>query len=318
MKRYILLSLILCIMMIMTPLISVNYIRVKDESGIIQEAETLPKDETIQVMQCESGNVISVSTREYIIGSVAGEMSPEYHQEALKAQAVASYTFALYITKRDSGKNLGYDISDDSSVYQSYIDQNKRKEKWGEKYEEYEKAIETAVDSVIGKKIVYNGEPIMAVYFDKCYGKTESAENIWGKKTDYLVSVTSDGDKLAPDAQSEKIFTEKEFKKALESKNIKFTDNSEKWIGEIKRYDSGVVENIKISGTEIIGTQFRTLLSLKSADFNIKYKDGKFTVTCYGNGHFVGMSQYGADYMARQGETYDKILQHYYKNTQII
>ena len=312
MKKYILLCAVLSVMMIITPLISVEY---TNEALASAMKEAKKDDEYISVMMSATGETSEMKMREYIIGCVAGEMPADYHEEALKAQAVASYTFAQYIKKRDKGKP-GADISDDSSVYQSYIDENKRKEKWKDSFEKYESAVESAVDAVLGKCILYDGEPIMAVYFDKCSGLTESSENIWGKKLPYLVSVTSDGDKLSPDLESRKELTEDEFKEAFSKKEIDFSSDS-KFIGEIERFDSGVVKKITVSGCEVSGTEFRSLLELKSADFSVENSDGKIMITCRGNGHFVGMSQYGADYMARQGSDFKEILAHYYPNTEI-
>ncbi|MCQ2470764.1 MAG: stage II sporulation protein D [Clostridia bacterium] len=312
MKKYILLCAVLSAMMIMTPLFSVKYSNEALEK-ILKENKA--KDEYISVMRSETGETSDMKIREYLIGCVAGEMDARFHEEALKAQAVASYTFAQYIKNRDKDKP-GADISDDSSVYQSYIDEEKRKDKWKDSFEKYESAVENAVDAVLGQQILYDDKPIMAVYFDKCNGMTESSENIWGKKLPYLVSVTSDGDKLSPELESYEEFTIDEFKNAFSKKNIDFS--SEKaLIGDVKRYDSGVVKSINISGCEMAGTEFRAILGLKSADFTIGNDENKVKITCQGNGHFVGMSQYGADYMARQGSDYKEILQHYFPNTEI-
>ena len=173
-------------------------------------------------MRSETGETSDMKIREYLVGCVAGEMDARFHEEALKAQAVASYTFAQYIKNRDKDKP-GADISDDSSVYQSYIDEEKRKDKWKDSFEKYESAVENAVDAVLGQQILYDDKPIMAVYFDKCNGLTESSENILGKQLPYLVSVTSDGDKLSPELESYEEFTIDEFKNAFSKKNIDFS-----------------------------------------------------------------------------------------------
>ena len=312
MKKFIMLCAVLLGVMIVTPLLSVSY---SDE--VIENAmkANKAKNEYISVMKSETGEKSEMQIREYLIGCVAGEMNPEYHEEALKAQAVAGYTFAQYIKNRDKGKP-GADISDDSSIYQAYIDKAARREKWKDNYEKYESSVEKAVDAVLGECITYNGKPIMAVYFDKCSGMTESSENIWGRKVPYLVSVTSDGDKLSPELESDSEFTVDEFKDAFSKKSINFS-SEKKLIGDIERFDSGVVKMITVSSCEMAGTEFRSMLSLKSADFSVETDENKVKITCRGNGHFVGMSQYGADYMARQGSDYREILAHYYPNTEI-
>ena len=312
MKKYIMLCAVLSVMMIITPLFSVKYTNEAIENAM---KENKTADESISVMLTSTGETSQMKIREYVIGCVAGEMDARYHDEALKAQAVAGYTFAQYIKKRDKDKP-GADISDDSSIYQAYIDETARKEKWKENFDEYEKKVEKAVDTVLGRQITYDGEPIMAVYFDKCSGLTESAENIWGKKLPYLVSVTSDGDKLSPDLESVCEFTEDEYKEKFSKKEMDFSfDEAPAEVTE--RFDSGVVKSVKVYGCEMQGTEFRSLLELKSADFTTETVDGKIKITCRGNGHFVGMSQYGADYMARQGCDYTEILKHYYPETEI-
>lgn len=315
MKKYILLCCALSIMMIITPLISVQYVRVKDadESNAADSVST--DDSVIKVMMSENGYIESVSVKEYLIGSLAGEMSPTAHTEALKAQAVACYTFAKYISLRDSEKLGGADITDDSSVYQSYIKKEERQKKWGEDFDKNEEIMSAAVDAVLGEYLSYDGAPAMAAYFDTCSGQTESSANVWGKEVPYLVSVKSTGDRLSPNYETKKTVTEEELKSAFEKKGITLSGDPEDWVGKAQRFDSGIVKTVTVGSKEISGSEFRSILSLKSADFDVSYSSGKFTLTCRGNGHFVGMSQYGADYMARQGSTYRDILAHYYPGT---
>ena len=307
MKRLIFLSIILIVMMIITPLISVKYVRIDESKPPVSEDID---NSVIKVMSGENGFIKSMNVREYLIGCVSGEMSVSYHEEALKAQAVASYTYAKYISSRDSQKLGGADISDDSSVYQSYIDKKARQEKWGDQFAHNEKIIESAVDQVLYEYISYKSKPIMAVYHNLCSGKTESAENVWGSKVPYLISVTSSGDKLSPVFESESIFKIDDFKNKL---NV---DKAE--VGEIKSFDSGIVDEIDVNGKVFSGQEIRNIFGLKSSYFKIKTDKDSVVFTCFGNGHFVGMSQYGADYMARQGSTYKEILQHYYPGTDIL
>lgn len=317
MRKYALLCCALAVIMITVPLISVRYMRVEGESENISSESDLPRD-TIDVMMSNTGSVKTLKMREYIIGSLSGEMSASYHKEALKAQAVACYTFALYVASREEKRPEGADISDDSTVYQSYIDEDARKKKWGDDFEKNEKIMSEAVDEVFGQYLEYDGKPAMAAYHAMCSGKTESAANVWGKSVSYLKSTVSSGDKLAPNYETCQKVSADEFKRILLKKGLTYGDyptDASKWIGDIERYDSGVVKYVDICGKKISGTDMRSLFSLKSADFDISFADGGFTFTCRGNGHFVGMSQYGADYMARQGSSYDEILNHYYPGT---
>ncbi len=317
MRKYALLCCALAVIMITVPLISVRYMRVEGGGENISSESDLPRD-TIDVMMSNTGSVKTLKMREYIIGSLSGEMSASYHKEALKAQAVACYTFALYVASREEKRPEGADISDDSTVYQSYIDEDARKKKWGDDYEKNEKIMSEAVDEVFGQYLEYDGKPAMAAYHAMCSGKTESAANVWGKSVNYLKSTVSSGDKLAPNYETCQKVSADEFKRILFKKGLTYGDyptDASKWIGDIERYDSGVVKYVDICGKKISGTDIRSLFSLKSADFDISFADGGFTFTCRGNGHFVGMSQYGADYMARQGSSYDEILNHYYPGT---
>ncbi len=317
MRKYALLCCALAVIMITVPLISVRYMRVEGESKNISSESDLPRD-TIDVMMSKTGSVKTLKMREYIIGSLSGEMSASYHKEALKAQAVACYTFALYVASREEKRPEGADISDDSTVYQSYIDESARKKKWGDDFEKNEKIMSEAVDEVFGQYLEYDGKPAMAAYHAMCSGKTESAANVWGKSVSYLKSTVSSGDKLAPNYETCQKVSADEFKRILFKKGLTYGDyptDASKWVGDIECYDSGVVKYVDICGKKISGTDMRSLFSLKSADFDISFADGGFTFTCRGNGHFVGMSQYGADYMARQGSSYDEILNHYYPGT---
>lgn len=317
MRKYALLCCALAVIMITVPLISVRYMRVEGGGENISSESDLPRD-TIDVMMSNTGSVKTLKMREYIIGSLSGEMSASYHKEALKAQAVACYTFAFYVASREEKRPEGADISDDSTVYQSYIDEDARKKKWGDDFEKNEKIMSEAVDDVFGQYLEYDGKPAMAAYHAMCSGKTESAANVWGKSVSYLKSTVSSGDKLAPNYETCQKVSADEFKRILFKKGLTYGDyptDASKWIGDIERYDSGVVKYVDICGKKISGTDMRSLFSLKSADFDISFADGGFTFTCRGNGHFVGMSQYGADYMARQGSSYDEILNHYYPGT---
>lgn len=317
MRKYALLCCALAVIMITVPLISVRYMRVEGGGENMSSESDLPRD-TIDVMMSNTGSVKTLKMREYIIGSLSGEMSASYHKEALKAQAVACYTFALYVASREEKRPEGADISDDSTVYQSYIDEDARKKKWGDDFEKNEKIMSEAVDEVFGQYLEYDGKPAMAAYHAMCSGKTESAANVWGKSVSYLKSTVSSGDKLAPNYETCQKVSADEFKRILFKKGLTYGDyptDASKWIGDIERYDSGVVKYVDICGKKISGTDIRSLFSLKSADFDISFADGGFTFTCRGNGHCVGMSQYGADYMARQGSSYDEILNHYYPGT---
>ncbi len=266
--------------------------------------------EYISVMSVRTGQVSRVELKEYIAGCVAAEMSPLYHTEALKAQAVACYTYAKRI--RENKSTDGADITDSPDNHQGYTDKEGRKEKWGEKFEEYENKISAAVDAVFGEYMSYEDETVLAVYHANSTGRTQSAENLWGSAIPYLISVESPGDRLAPDYLSSSVFSKSEMEKILVECGADVNGDAGEWIEKTTADSGGYVSSLTVCGEEISASDFRKATDLRSPCFEIEYKNGEFTVTCKGYGHGAGMSQYGADYMARQGFDYKEILAHYY------
>ncbi len=295
--------------MVLCPLAATGGDKTEKAAETAAVADEVSETEYISVMSPQTGVISKVEMREYIVGCVAAEMSPLYHTESLKAQAVASYTYAKRISGNDSLRIA--DITDSPDIHQGYSDKDERKEKWGENFEEYEKKITAAVDAVMGEYMTYEGETVLAVYHSNSAGKTQSAESLWGSEIPYLVSVESEGDRLAPDYLSTAEFTASEFEKVLEECGVNVKGGADEWIKKISRDESGYVTSLIACGKEISASDFRSAADLRSPCFEIEY-DGEFTVTCKGYGHGAGMSQYGADYMARQGFDYKEILAHYY------
>ncbi len=264
--------------------------------------------ETIRVYRSETGKVEEMAVRDYLFSVVAAEMPALYETEALKAQTVAAYTYAMY--KAASSDN-DYDITDDSSIDQAFVTVEAAREKWGENADTYEEKIRSAVDSVLYEKITYDSKLILAAYHAISSGKTENAADIWGGNYSYLTSVESTGDKLSPNFLSTQNFTADELKEKL-AEYVSLDGGGDGWVGEIKRTESGSVITAVIGGKAIAGDKIRSALSLRSANFDIAFAEGSFTFTVRGYGHGIGMSQYGAHYMAMQGKTYKEILVHYY------
>lgn len=271
--------------------------------------------DTVSVFRSNTQETVEVDFFEYVCGSVAAEMPLSYHEEALKAQAVACYTNALRL-KKESEKS--YHISDDSSVHQGYLNQEQRQEKWGEEYEKYEAKLESIVKSVEGQALYYENELCIAAFHAICSGKTESAETIWGEKVPYLVSVKSNGDNLSPQYSTELVFDKEDFSKYAEKIEITDDINSLKnIIKTTKTSKSGTVLKATIKDKEFTGEEIRKAFGLRSLVFTVKTTKTAVTFNVTGYGHGVGMSQYGADFMARQGSSYEEILKHYYKGVEI-
>ena len=316
MKHIFLTCSILTISMIIIPLAVMKDTREKPVSAV---SSTQENDGYISVMKSENGKVETVSEREYIIGSLAAEMDFSYHDEALKAQAVACYTYAVYTKNKGVEEDLnGADISDDSGIHQGYINAEERAKKWGVNFEKYEKKAGEIVDSIEGKIMFYDGKPILAVYHDLNNGRTLDAETVWKEKIPYLVGKESPGDKLSPDYSKEVEFTYDDFRSRLEKiDGVVFNTEKENWIGKSEKTENGYVKNVEICNEKISSEDFCTALELRSRCFTLKSDENGIKINVTGNGHMVGMSQYGADYMARQGADYVEILKYYYTNVEI-
>lgn len=328
MKTYGILCFVLALAMFVAPVAAFDFSNfstenVKENLSLFSDSQKeKTKDDgnkdTVRVLQAASGNVTEVGTTEYLVGCLACEMPPNYSEEALKAQAVAAYTNLVRLKENPDGKAENADITDDTGKHQGYYDDTVRREKWGEKYEIYQEKFTAAVQAVSGQMLTYDGKPITAAYFSLCAGRTESAQMIWGGDIPYLQSVTSTGDRLSPNLQSEVQLSSEEVRQKLSAeKEVVLGDDPAGWFGEIQyaESESGAAARVTIGGKTLTGQQCRSLLGLSSPAFAVEYKDGTFHFTVQGNGHFVGMSQYGADYMARQGADYKEILAHYYPGT---
>ena len=267
----------------------------------LQEAE---KENTINVNAIIGDNIVSLNLEEYVKGVVACEVPASFDSEALKAMSVAARTFALY--KISKGKSIKTTVSD-----QCYIGNDKMKSKWKSNYNKYYTKISNAVNDTKGEYMTYNDKVIIAFYFSISNGKTENVENVFSQKLDYLVSVDSSWDKKSNYNEKKIKIKVIDFLKKLNIKDNKIYDI------KIDRSSTNRVNNIKINNSNYKGTKFRSLLGLRSTDFNITYDNDFVYIHTVGYGHGVGMSQYGANYMAYDGYSYDEILKHYYTGIKI-
>ncbi len=277
------------------------------------EVEKINPVKTFKILRTEKNVVEEISYNDYIFGVVAAEMPALYELDALKAQAVAAHTFVLH--RSVSNKENGYDITDNFEVDQAFITETEAKEKWGEKAEEYIKKIKTAVNETQNLALTFNGEIILSAYHAISSGKTEDCQNVWGGNYSYLISVDSVGDKLSPDYISTKTVSKDEIKTIFADLNL--NEDPSTYFKEINKADTGRVLTLKMCETEITGAQIREKLDLRSCCFDVKFENDTFTFTVYGYGHGVGMSQYGANYMAQQGANFKEILCHYYTGCEI-
>ncbi|MBQ7637701.1 MAG: stage II sporulation protein D [Clostridia bacterium] len=321
MKRYFILAIACALAMTLIPCAMTDMPKSPDETNenlLEQNGDGTPKgDETITVFMADDEKTVELSMREYVIRAVAAEMPAVYEEEALKAQALASATLARYMALHNkNNKELkGAVISTDSKKYQAYMDESIMKERWGENFEVYYKKLCDAVDETLSYTITYGGEPITAVFHAVSTGLTETAENVWGKAVPYLVSVESEGDSLSPGYRSTLTVSPEEFKSALGLSPG--NDDHEGWLGETQYSEAGTLQNAVICEKSFTGAFIRETFDLRSAAIKISFDGENFVFDVTGYGHGVGMSQYGADYYARQGLTWREIIEHYYPGTEI-
>ena len=263
----------------------------------------------------QSGEIEGVSEMDYVVGVLAGEMDSDSPKEALKAQAVAAYTYALYKRNLRIENGLEYDVASDFSSDQEYLSKTEQVALWQDEYSKKRGILEEIANEVKGIAITFEGRPILAVYHSVSSGKTESAASVWGGNYPYLQSVASDGDLLSPNYKSEVIYSAFDFADRALDLGVTLVGAPETWLGEYERGDGGYVATYSLFGHEIRGVDMRAAYSLPSADFELEYVGEKFIFTVRGSGHGVGMSQYGAKTLAEQGANFKEILTHYYSGT---
>lgn len=265
--------------------------------------------------------VLTLSPTDYIKGVVAAEMPISFHIEAIKAQAIAANTYALRQIdeqlKKPSPELKGAFLTTDFNKNQAYKSVEERKKMWDKNFDIYEKKLSDAVSSVIDTIITFEEKPIIAAFCSISSGKTESAKTVWGNDISYLTPVVSEGDELSPSYQTSTVLAKDEIVTAFQKKfkDIKFDTDLSKWFIINKKSPSGTILEIKVGTKTLSGKEVREILKLKSANFTVSYATNNFTFKIIGYGHGVGMSQYGADFYARQGMKCNDILSHYYVGT---
>ena len=259
--------------------------------------------------------VEEMAMQDYLFGVLAAEMPASFPEEALKAQAVAARTYALYCAA--SHKHADADVCTDPGCCQAWLGNDELRQRWGADCEQNAARIRSAVEETAEQTLRYQGEPVFAAFHSSSAGLTESSGAVWSPQP-YLVSVSSPetaGD--VPGYISTLRCAALDFRDVILSAypEADFSGPTETWIGELRRDESGRVESLTLGGAAIPGTALRRLFSLRSTAFSLVYEEGSFLFTVTGYGHGVGMSQYGAMVMARDGADYVQILAHYYPGT---
>lgn len=267
------------------------------------DSEDLEQEDMKITVAFPDGETVSMYLEEYVAGVVRGEMPADFELEALKAQAVAARTYVL--KRYASGqKHENAVVCTSGSCCQEFCTQEKYYD-LGNTQDSLDK-IKAAVDSTKGEVLLFGGNLIDATYYSCSGGRTEDALAVWGKDVAYLQSVDSPGEEDAAHYIDTVTLTLEQLEQKLG------TQLHGDWLGEVSYTRGGGVDTIKIGSASYKGTQLRQLLNLRSTAFVMTAVGDTVTVTTKGYGHRVGMSQYGADAMAVNGNSYQDILMHYY------
>lgn len=274
----------------------------------------------IRLLHTSTGEIEELDLDTYLLGVVSSEMPASFEQEALNAQSLVARTYTLYKVINGS-KHENVDICDNSTCCQAWISKEDRLKKWNEEEREsnWEK-IETAVNTTKGKIVTYEGKPINAFFHSNSGGITDTATNVWGGTNyPYLQAVETSGEDSYTQYASEISVTKEEFISKIKEYHSDFTIdfNADNQIEILEYTDGDRIKTIKIGNLNLSGVEIRTIFELKSAKFQITIEEENIKFNVIGYGHGVGMSQTGADSMAKQGKNYEEIIKHYYTGVEI-
>ena len=265
----------------------------------------------------QDGNTTEQMTLErYLTGVVRGEMPASFEMEALRAQAAAERSYVYYqlaAGRKDAHPDA--DFCTDHTCCSAYLSETAAREKWGGDFAPWNTRVEQAVSDTDGQVVLYNGRPILAVFHSSSAGRTAAAGDVWSGDLPYLVSVDSpEGEETVPNYYSTVTFTAAEAKEKLLTAHpeLKLSGTPDRWFGAAAENGSGRVETVSVGGTDIEGTELRRIFGLRSACFTVAADSESVTFRVTGYGHGVGMSQYGANQLAREGKTWQEILEWYY------
>lgn len=289
-----------------------------------------PAGETVAPGERDSAKTLRVQVRgevqemdmgTYLLGVLRAEMPASFEEEALKAQAIAARTYTLYrIRGGGSANHPNADACDDHTCCKAYLSAEQAASNWGSMAVYYEEKLARAVSETDGEVLLYDGVPILAVFFSSADGSTQGAGDVWMSDLPYLQSVSSpENEELVPNYYSTASFTAGEFRSLILQSypDADLSGDAGTWVRDIMRNDSDYVASVTVGGIKMRGNDLRTALSLRSPSFTVEYKDNTFTFHVTGYGHGVGMSQYGANTLASEGKTWQEILHWYYTDVTI-
>ena len=265
------------------------------------------------------GRVREMDEAEYLTGVLRAEMPASFEMEALKAQAVAARSYTLYKMRAGSIEaHPEADACDDIACCKAFTDAETAAKGWGEMAAQYEQKLARAVEETAGEVLTYNGESVLAVFFSSAAGRTQGAEEVWQSEVPYLKSVASpETEALVPNYYSTLTLSAADYRAKIAAVYPAAQTGREKCIERVERNEAGYVSQVETLGLTLRGNELRTILGLRSPHFTLEETNGELHFSVTGYGHGVGMSQYGANAMAKEGADYREILAHYYVGTEI-
>lgn len=282
------------------------------------EPTAAPSEPVICVQNATTGETLQVPVLEYMIGAVASEMPITWSDEALKAQAVAAHSYALYQRDHADAERFGGAwFAVDPARRQGYMSKEVLQSYWGEDFEANYQRLTELLTPLKDTILLYDNAPAAACYHAISNGHTESSQVVWGEALPYLEGVDSSVDKSAEGYEETVEYTTQQVYDMLSTPfaGIDLDKDPEEWFGDCTFTAAGYVDTIEVGGIFIKGTQLRTALGLRSSCFTVSQTEEGFAFTTKGYGHGVGLSQCGAQAMAAQGQTYEQILSWYYPGT---
>ncbi|MBQ1675611.1 MAG: stage II sporulation protein D [Oscillospiraceae bacterium] len=286
-----------------------------------QTPDTVRHDADVKLRVWDGKEVHETTLAEYLPGVVRGEMPATFEPAALAAQAAAERTYIYYHLQGQRKKSHpDADVCTDSGCCSAWMSQEEARKRWGDRYEEYEAKVDRAVAETDGQIILYDGAPILAVFHSSSAGATAASGQVWSADLPYLRSVSSpETEDTVPNYYSVTTLSAGEFRSSFLASFPKadLSGDPAGWITGTVKDDSGRVERITVGGVTVSGTELRAVFSLRSTAFTVSAEGEKVTFRVTGYGHGVGMSQYGANELARQGKTWQEILQWYYTGVTI-
>jgi stage II sporulation protein D len=280
------------------------------------DSQQLESSVEVAVYRMAKKQIEAIPLERYVVGVVAAEMPADFELEALKAQALTARTYIVrqMMSETQLGVPEGASVTD-TVTHQVYKSEEDLRKVWEpEDFDWKLRKIQEAVIATKGQILTYEGKPISSTFFSTSNGYTENSEEYWSNSFPYLRSVSSPWDvKESPKFNNQVVMPIREFEEKL---GVKIA--SRDVIGEIiERTAGNRVAKVNFNGKVLTGKDIREKLDLKSSDFTWVLKGSQIVISTKGYGHGVGMSQYGANGMAKEGKTYDEIVKYYYKGVNI-